>query len=241
MSSWLHVSTDSDFSIHNIPFGIASIGGGKNFACTRIGDQVLNLSALAATGFFKGTIEDVSVFDQPTLNDFIRLGKTVTNEVRSSLQDTLADEGSLLKNQALLFTPITDVVMHLPVSIGDYTDFYSSIKHATNVGKMFRDPENALLPNLRHLPVGYHGRSSSIVISGTPVRRPWRQLKPKDAEAPIFAPTQRLDFELEVGFIIGKESFMGSTISTEAAEEYIFGLVLFNDWSARDIQQWEYV
>src|SRR5688572_14965681 len=239
--TWINIPSDSDFSIHNIPFGIGSLNGGRHFACTRIGDYVLNLSALATTGFFEGIVDELNVFDQPTLNDFIRLGKATTNEVRLSLQKTFVDENSTLRNLPALLRPANEVVMHLPVQIGDYTDFYSSIEHATNVGKMFRDPENALLPNWRHLPVGYHGRSSSIVISGTPVHRPWGQIKPKDADAPIFSPTQRLDFELEVGFIIGKDTYLGSTISTEAAEEYIFGLVLFNDWSARDIQQWEYV
>jgi fumarylacetoacetase len=131
--------------------------------------------------------------------------------------------------------------MHLPVEVGDYTDFYSSIEHATNVGKMFRDPANALLPNWKHLPVGYHGRASSIVVSGTPIQRPSGQILPKGAEQPVFQPSTRLDFELEMAFIIGKESQLGQPISTAAAADYIFGLALFNDWSARDIQQWEYV
>lgn len=240
MSSWITIPTNSDFSIHNIPFGIGSTGG-NSFACTRIGDYVLNLSAVATTGFFDGIVDELNVFDQPTLNDFIRLGKSVTNEVRSALQRTFVDDNSPLRQLPSLLRPSKEVVMHLPVHIGDYTDFYSSIEHATNVGKMFRDPENALLPNWRHLPVGYHGRSSSIIISGTPVRRPWGQIKPKDVDAPVFSPTQRLDFELEVAFIIGKDTYMGSSVSTAQAEDHIFGLVLFNDWSARDIQQWEYV
>ena len=241
MSTWITVPSDSDFSIHNIPFGIGSIGAGKPFACTRIGDHVLDLSALATTGFFSGLIDELNVFDQPVLNNFIRLGKSVTTDVRHSIQRALVDTSSPLRQLPALFRPVEEIVMHLPVHIGDYTDFYSSIEHATNVGKMFRDPENALLPNWRHLPVGYHGRSSSIVISGTPVRRPWGQIKPKDADAPVFSPSQRLDFELEMGFIIGKDSYLGSPVLTDQAEDYIFGLVLFNDWSARDIQQWEYV
>ncbi len=241
MTSWLSISPDSDFSIHNIPFGIGSIGSGKLFACTRLGDKILNLHALASTGFFIDLVEDLSVFEQPVLNNFIKLGKPITNEVRLRLQKTLADENSILRQSNSLFISVEEIVLHQPVHIGDYTDFYSSIEHATNVGMMFRDPENALLPNWRHLPVGYHGRSSSIVISGTPIRRPWGQVKPKDAEVPFFTPTQRLDFELEVGFIIGKDTHLGSTVSTENAEAHIFGLVLFNDWSARDIQQWEYV
>ncbi len=241
MTSWIDIPLDSDFSIHNIPFGIGSIAGGRPFACMRIGHQVINLSALASTGFFNGLVEDLNVFDQPVLNDFIRLGKKVTNEVRLQLQKTLVDINSPLKQLPLIFSPVEEIIMHLPVHIGDYTDFYSSIEHATNVGKMFRDPENALLPNWRHLPVGYHGRSSSIVISGTPIHRPRGQVKPKDAESPIFVPTQRLDFELEIAFIIGKDTYMGSPIPVADTEDHIFGLVLFNDWSARDIQQWEYV
>ncbi|MFZ1676980.1 MAG: fumarylacetoacetase [Saprospiraceae bacterium] len=241
MNSWFPIPSNSDFSIYNIPFGIGAIAGGRHFACTRIGDHVLNLNALASTGFFKGVVSDEHVFDKPVLNEFIQLGKPVTNEVRLRIQNALSDDHSALKQMPQLFISIDDVLMHLPVHIGDYTDFYSSIEHATNVGKMFRDPENALLPNWRHLPVGYHGRSSSIVVSGTPIHRPSGQVKPKDADSPVFIPTQRLDFELEVGFIIGKESYLGSSITTAEAEEYIFGLVLFNDWSARDIQTWEYV
>ncbi|MEP6796306.1 MAG: fumarylacetoacetase [Saprospiraceae bacterium] len=241
MNTWFPIPSNSDFSIHNIPFGIGTIAGGGHFACTRIGDHVLNLRALASSGFFKDIVSDEGVFDKPVLNDFIRLGKSVTNEVRQRLQMALSDDHSPLKQMPQLFIPLDEVVMHLPVHVGDYTDFYSSIEHATNVGKMFRDPENALLPNWRHLPVGYHGRASSIIVSGTPIHRPRGQVKPKDAESPVFIPTQRLDFELEIGFIIGKDSYLGSSITTAVAEEYIFGLVLFNDWSARDIQAWEYV
>ncbi len=240
MKSWIDVAEDSDFSIYNIPFGIGKSDDGP-FACTRIGDLVLNLSKLASTGFFNGLVDDDSVFNQASLNAFISLGKAVTNEVRERIQLTLSNEHSPLKNQEDLFLPFRSVSMLLPVTIGDYTDFYSSIEHATNVGKMFRDPENALLPNWRHIPIGYHGRASSIAISGTPVRRPNGQTKPADSDVPVFGPTKRLDFELEVGFIIGKETSVGDTIPVSNAEDFIFGLVLFNDWSARDIQTWEYV
>ena len=241
MSLWLDIPSNSDFSIHNIPFGVGSKRPGTTFLCTRIGDLVLNLSALATTGFFNEVVDDLIVFERSTLNDFIRLGKEVTTQVRSKIQQGFLDENSIIRQLPSSLHKATEVVMHLPVEVGDYTDFYSSIEHATNVGKMFRDPENALLPNWRHLPVGYHGRASSIVVSGTPIHRPWGQIKPKDADNPVFSPTQRLDFELEMGFIIGKDTYLGSTISTAEAEDYIFGLVLFNDWSARDIQQWEYV
>lgn len=240
MNSWINIPKQSDFSIYNIPFGIGSVNG-NTFVCTRIGDQVLNLDQLAATNFFDGLVDDLSVFKQSSLNAFIGLGKPVTNKVRLKIQEALTDGQSPLKDNTKLFTPYQDVQMHVPVSIGDYTDFYSSIEHATNVGKMFRDPENALLPNWRHLPVGYHGRASSIVVSGTPVLRPHGQTKAPDADLPSFGPSKRVDFELEMGFIIGKKTSVGETISTEKAEEHIFGMVLFNDWSARDVQTWEYV
>jgi fumarylacetoacetase len=240
MNSWIDIPEQSDFSIYNIPFGIGSTHG-PPFVCTRIGDQVLNLHVLALSGFFNDLTDDLSVFHQPTLNPFIALGKPITNAVRLKIQQTLSDTNSPLKDNAGLFIPVQDVQMHLPVSIGDYTDFYSSIEHATNVGKMFRDPDNALLPNWRHLPVGYHGRASSILISGTPIHRPHGQTKPPGADLPVFGPSRRLDFELEMGFIIGRKTNVGETISTAAAEDYIFGMVLFNDWSARDVQTWEYV
>ncbi len=238
--SWITVSPDADFSMHNIPFGICSTDGAP-FVATRIGDQVINLHAVSESGFFDGLLQDRTVFQQSVLNPFIALGKQVTGQVRKRIQETLLEDHSPLKKMPNALTDASRVKMHLPVAIGDYTDFYSSIEHATNVGMMFRDPANALLPNWRHLPVGYHGRSSSITISGTPVRRPKGQAKPKDAELPLFGPTARLDFELEMAFIIGKETQLGDAIPVDTAEDYIFGLVLFNDWSARDIQQWEYV
>ena len=240
MKTWINVPENSDFSIHNIPFGIASVGGNP-FVASRLGDHVINLNAVAETGFFKGIVVDNSVFDQPLLNPFIALGKKITNAVRLRLLETLTEEQSPIRKVDNVFIPVDRVKMHLPVAIGDYTDFYSSIEHATNVGMMFRDPANALLPNWRHLPVGYHGRSSSISVSGTPVRRPKGQAKPKDADNPVFGPSKRLDFELEIGFVIGKETQIGESIPTSQAEDYIFGLTLFNDWSARDIQNWEYV
>lgn len=238
--SWIEIPDHSDFSVYNIPFGIGS-GDEGPFVCTRIGDEVINLYALAQTGFFSGLINDIQVLKQPVLNPFIALGKKITNEARLRLQETLTNTQSPLCHLPDVFTPWQRVTMHVPVAIGDYTDFYSSIEHATNAGRMFRDPANALLPNWRHLPIGYHGRSSSIVISGTPVHRPKGQTKAPDAELPTFGPTRRLDFELEMGFVIGRETELGQSVSTSEAEDYIFGLVLFNDWSARDIQQWEYV
>jgi len=239
ITSWLDIPADSDFSIYNLPFGIFSKKKkGKTRAGIAIGHQIVDLAALA-----EAELIDVSpfVFRQSTLNDFIALGKEVTNKVRLDVQKLLVDKTSPLQKKPEILVLQADVQMHLPIHIGDYTDFYSSIEHATNVGKMFRDPENALLPNWKHIPVGYHGRASSIVVSGTPIKRPKGQVMPKDASEPAFKPSGRLDFELEMGFITGKRTQLGDSVATADAADYIFGLVLFNDWSARDIQKWEYV
>jgi fumarylacetoacetase len=246
MNSWIPIEQDSDFSIHNIPFGIYSIGNEQPRPATRIGDTVVDLSVLADFGYFDGVeIDDLTVFYQPYLNDFISLGKPITSKVRLLLQELFLDSNDQLKNHSeaigLAFHPSGSVTMHMPVRVGDYTDFYASEQHAYNVGVMFRDPKNALLPNWKHIPVGYHGRASSIVVSGTPIHRPKGQTKADDQESPVFGPTKQLDFELEMGFIIGQETELGSSIKTSDTDNYIFGLVLFNDLSARDIQRWEYV
>lgn len=236
----ISIPAGSDFTLANLPFGIFSTPGTAPRAGMAIGDHLLDLSALAATGCFDF---DPGVFRQPTLNAFISLGKAVTNGARSQVKSWLekfqASKPSPIQEAHLVARSVA--TMHLPVQIGDYTDFYSSIEHATNVGKLFRDPDNALLPNWRHLPVGYHGRASSIVVSGTPVRRPLGQTLPAGSDRPVFGPSKRLDYELEMAFVIGKDSPLGQPIPVAEAGEYIFGLVLFNDWSARDIQQWEYV
>lgn len=234
----VQVAQDSHFTIHNLPWGIFSVPGESPRVGVAIGDQIIDMAAVAELDVFDF---DVSVFYEDKLNPFIALGKGVTNKARTQVQEWLQSKDSPLAGNPGLFVPQAEARMHLPVSIGDYTDFYSSIEHATNVGRMFRDPENALLPNWRHLPVGYHGRSSSIVESGVPIRRPLGQTMPPTAETPVFGPSRRLDFELEMGFVIGKDSELGQRVSTEEAEDYIFGLALFNDWSARDIQKWEYV
>ncbi len=245
MNSWIPIDKDSDFSLHNIPFGVFKMKGSKPRVGTRIGNKVIDLWVLAENGFFKETGVDESVFKKRSLNPFIRQGKKITSAVRKQLIYLFTEENkSVFKNEALLKSMLhnaNEVEMLMPVKVGDYTDFYSSIDHATNVGKMFRDPANALLPNWKHLPVGYHGRASSIVVSGTPVHRPQGQMKPADSESPVFGPCKLLDFELELAFVIGRKTKMGSTVSTEKADDYIFGFVLFNDWSARDIQTWEYV
>lgn len=235
----ISVEENSDFSIHNIPFGIFSTPDTFPRVGVAIGEFILDLEALANEGVFDF---DTSVLSSPTLNAFIALGKDVTNKVRTDIQSWLKnDHQTLIDKQDTLFIAQETATMHLPVSVGDYTDFYSSIEHATNVGSLFRDPENALLPNWRHLPVGYHGRASSIIVSGQNIHRPIGQTKPRHAENPVYGPSQRLDFELEMAFIIGKESQLGKQIPMAKTEDHIFGMVLFNDWSARDIQKWEYV
>lgn len=237
---------DSDFPLENIPFGIFSTKIEGPRPGTRIGDTVADLRALAHLGYLDGIgIPDLTVFDEPALNAFIALGKPFTSTIRNRIIELFAKDNPLLRENAdhrqEICHDIHEVRMHLPVEIGDYTDFYSSEEHATNVGKMFRDPANALLPNWKHIPVGYHGRASSIVISGTNIRRPNGQTKADDKDLPDFGPTRQLDFELEMGFIVAGDTALGTSISTSQAEDYIFGLVLFNDLSARDIQKWEYV
>lgn len=240
MQTWKDVSPDSDFSIYNIPFGIVTIGDSDHRIASRIGDEVIDLKAATIYGIFDGLDISGEDFIATSLNAFIGKGKAVTNAVRERLQAALANDKSPLVKAQGVFYPVSRVQVHMPIEVGDYTDFYSSIEHATNVGKMFRDPENALLPNWRYLPVGYHGRASSIVASGVDIVRPKGQTKPAEGP-PVYGASQRLDFELEMAFIIGKNTELGDTISTAQAEDYIFGMVLFNDWSARDIQKWEYV
>ncbi|ASW74525.1 fumarylacetoacetase [Chryseobacterium piperi] len=245
MKSFVEYSSNSDFSIYNIPFGVAVFNKEYIGCCTRIGDQIVDLATLYDLGYFEN-IEglDDNIFEAYTLNEFIELGKPVTNAVRAKIQELLQEGSILSKDQKTIedaFYDLDKVKMMMPIHIPNYTDFYSSIEHATNVGKMFRDPANALLPNWKHLPVGYHGRASSIVVSGTEINRPKGQMKPADVEKPIFGPCKQLDFELEMAFIINKNTEMGESISTKDAEDAIFGMVVFNDWSARDIQAWEYV
>ena len=234
----INIPENSDFSIHNIPFGIFSTSNTTPRTGVAIGEQILDLKAVAQLGVFQFNTD---VFEQDTLNDFIALGKKITNKVRTDIQKWIQDDNSILANKNNIFINQKDATMHLPVRIGDYTDFYSSIEHATNVGKMFRDPENALLHNWKHIPVGYHGRTSSIINSGEPIYRPKGQVLPNGEKQPVYEPSSKLDFELEVGFITSKNTKTGDSILTKDAEDYIFGLVLLNDWSARDIQKWEYI
>ncbi|MDO5981509.1 fumarylacetoacetase [Flavivirga spongiicola] len=243
--SWLHVDKNSDFPIQNIPFGVFLTRDDIITIGTRIGDTAIDLGALHQLGYFKDIPLTEDIFLQDTLNDFIADGRKTWRLVRNRIADIFDSENTSLKNnkkhKEIVLFRLDEIEMQLPVHIGDYTDFYSSKEHATNVGTMFRDPDNALLPNWLHIPVGYHGRSSSIIPSGIPVHRPQGQTLPGDAKEPVFGPSKLVDFELEMAFITTDANDLGESIPIEEAEEYIFGLVLFNDWSARDIQKWEYV
>lgn len=240
------IPVDSDFPLENLPYGIFSTADNpRRRIGVAIGDHILDL--LVVAHLFNGVelSQHQHVFKESTLNSFMDLGPEAWTEARKTLQNILTvgqsplEENSELQKQALVLQK--DATMHLPAQIGDYTDFYSSIIHAQNVGEMFRGKANALMPNWKWLPVGYHGRSSSIVVSGTPIRRPIGQTQPNDAEPPIFDKCKLLDFELETAFFIGKGNSLGEPVSVQQAERHIFGMVLMNDWSARDIQKWEYV
>ena len=244
LKSWVPVAPSSDFSIQNLPFGIFAYPGKGPRVGVAIGDFVLDLAYLQVNGLFDGFSLPNGIFLQPYLNAFIALGKPVTNQVRMYVSQLLNVENQTLQQRTDkedFLVPQSEIEMKLPVYIRDYTDFYSSEQHAFNVGSMFRDPDNALLPNWKHIPVGYHGRASSIIPSEVPIHRPNGQTKADDSENPSFGPTKLLDFELEMAFIVSKETQIGETVSTKQAEDFIFGFVLFNDWSARDVQKWEYV
>ena len=243
--SWLLVEKDSDFPIQNIPFGVFLTRDDIITIGTRIGDFAIDLGALHQLGYFSKIPLTDDIFLQDTLNDFIADGRITWRLVRNRIAEIFdltnmeLQENSEHKNRIIF--RMDEIEMQLPVNIGDYTDFYASKEHATNVGSLFRDPKNALMPNWLHIPIGYHGRSSSIVPSGTPIRRPIGQSKPPEgSNTPGFGPSKLLDFELEMAFITTDANDLGHRVKIEEAEEYIFGLVLFNDWSARDIQAWEY-
>jgi fumarylacetoacetase len=242
--SWIDVHPSSDFSIHNIPFSVCTTEDNEEKrVCTAIGDYIVDLAVLETAGLFVD-ITKVELFHEETVNRLIAQGKPVWAAIRTKIQSLLSDEASPLKNNKLLrensLYLATDVTLHLPLKVGDYTDFYTSKNHAENVGSIFRGPENALMPNWTHMPIGYHGRASSIVVSGTDIVRPSGQIKPPTVEQPFFSPCKQLDYELEMGIIVGRENALGQPVSIEEAEDYLFGMVLLNDWSARDIQAFEY-
>jgi fumarylacetoacetase len=245
LRSWIPVPEHSDFPIQNIPFGIIKIEGRSPRVGSRIGDSIIDLFELYKHGCFESLPFDAKDFDASSLNSLIKKGKLAVRELRNNISLLFQSDNPFLRDNSEFhgsFLSTNDSVeMLLPIQIGDYTDFYSSKEHATNVGVMFRDPANALLPNWLWIPVGYHGRASSVVVSGTPFHRPKGQIKPNDDEDPIFSASRQIDFELEMGFITFDGKALGDSISTAEADDYIFGLCLFNDWSARDIQKWEYI
>jgi len=245
LKSWVSVPENSDFPIQNLPFGIIGNHILSKRVSVRIGDYALDLKVLSELGYLKDTGFDSSDFDAPFLNLMMKKGKLAVRKLRNRISELLLDSSTSLQNNPSQIEQvlhlISSVEVSMPVEIGDYTDFYSSKEHATNVGMMFRDPANALLPNWLWIPVAYHGRASSIVLSGQDIHRPKGQIKPSSDEDPIFTPSRQVDFELEMAFITFDGKPLGDSISTEEADSYIFGLCLFNDWSARDIQAWEYV
>ena len=245
LKSWLEISRESDFPIQNLPFGIYSTKNKTKRVGVAIGNQILDLSQLLKLGYLDSLSFCEHCFSNEYLNRMMGHGKLEIRDLRNRISELLNVENPELSQNKEAIAKVLDLQieseMHLPVKIGDYTDFYSSEQHAFNVGSMFRDPANALLPNWKHIPVAYHGRSSSIIPSGQDVVRPKGQQKLDDNKNPIFGASKLLDFELEMGFITFQGKPLGNTISTEEADEYIFGMCLFNDWSARDIQKWEYV
>jgi len=242
LTSWVDSanSPQSPFPLNNLPYGVFSIGGAAPHCGVAIGDMILDVTALEMSGVIAPA--DVPVFAAPSWNAFMELGATVWAAFRESLQHKLgtgADEATQASLKTAL-VPMADATMHMPFAVAEYTDFYAGKNHAMNVGTMFRGPENALPPNWLHIPIGYNGRASSVVVSGTDFHRPWGQLKRPNDETPRFEPCKRLDIELEFGAIVGQPSTFGKPVSVAEAEEMIFGYVLLNDWSARDIQAWEY-
>ena len=243
LKSFIDVPRDSDFPLENLPFGVFKPRESAARVGVALGEYVVDLSILEGAGQFRD-LPSQGLFSQDSLNEFLALGRPAWRKVREILQKLLSAETATLRDDKKLreraFHRQTDVVMRLPARIGNYTDFYSSYHHAHNVGTMLRGPENALMPNWKCLPVAYHGRASSVVASGAEVRRPQGQIKPPDAAAPIFGPTKSLDYELEMAFLIGPGNPLGGPVPIDQAPDHIFGFVLMNDWSARDIQAWEY-
>jgi len=243
--TWMQIPEGSDFTMQNLPFGVFKTDLFKPRVGVAIGDQIIDLYSLSILGYLQNMPFQLDAYLSPSLNNLMSYGKDSVRDLRNRISDILVDSNEELRDHDVHLNQVLfgqeDVQMLMPLEIGDYTDFYSSVEHATNVGTMFRDPANALLPNWKHLPVGYHGRSSSIIVSGQDIKRPCGQSMPPNAEAPVFGPSKRLDFELEMAFITYDGKPLGERITTAEAEDYIFGMVLFNDWSARDMQAWEYV
>ena len=245
LRSFVPVDPASDFSIQNLPYGVFSTSSSPTPRVgVAIGGSILDLAVLEREGLID-LAPARDVFAHASINAFMALGPNVWSATRARISEILRHDNPQLRDNKILrdraLVPITQARLHLPIAVAGYTDFYSSREHATNVGVMFRGKDNALQPNWLHMPIGYNGRASTVVVSGTKIRRPRGQLKPPDARLPSFGPCKRLDFELEMGVVVGQPSAMGEMLTETQAEEMIFGFVLLNDWSARDIQQWEYV
>lgn len=237
--SWIPYSETTEFPIQNLPLGVFSNSNGEEKVCSIIGEQIIQLDQLINLNQATGI--SLEVFRSNSLNKLLELGRDKTRSLRRFIFEIFSDKNPEREKYQNALIPLSEVTLKMPIECGDYTDFYSSKEHATNVGMMFRDPANALLPNWLHLPVGYHGRASSIIVSGTPIKRPSGQIIVKEGEAPILSKSKQLDFELEMAFIIGKSNSLGNPIDISKTRDHIHGLMLFNDWSARDIQKWEYV
>jgi fumarylacetoacetase len=235
-ADWLDLPEDTPFGVDNLPFGVFSTGDEQPRVGVAVGDRVLDLAPLAAVEGLDGA----HVFESPRLNDFLALGRPSWQAVRAWLTELLTHPGSAEVVEPHLVDAV-DVRMHLPVEVADYVDFYASEHHASNVGRIFRPDAEPLTPNWRHLPIGYHGRSGTVVVSGTDIVRPSGQRRPPDGSAPVFGPTTRLDIEAEVAYIVGVPTDLGARVGVDAFSDHVFGLCLLNDWSARDIQAWEYV
>ncbi|MGH3452088.1 MAG: fumarylacetoacetase [Haloechinothrix sp.] len=229
-ATWIPVPEGSGFGLQNLPYGVFSPAGGGPRVGVRIGDQVVDLAAVFGD----------PVFDRPSLNAFMAQGKSRWTRVRAQIIDLLTDESHRGRVEPALH-PVEQVTMHLPIEVADYVDFYASEHHASNLGRMFRPDAAALLPNWKHIPVGYHGRAGTVVVSETPIPRPCGQRKAPADPAPRFGPSGKLDVEVEVGFVVGVPSRLGERVPTKDFAEHVFGVCLVNDWSARDIQAWEYV
>jgi fumarylacetoacetase len=245
LGSWVETANapGSDFPIQNLPYGVFSTAGSSPHVGVAIGDRILDLAEIESAGLL-APAGKARVFDRPDVNAFMALGPAAWSAARAEISALLAAGNARLRDDAPLraraLVPMASARLHLPLYVRSFTDFYASKHHATNVGVMLRGPENALMPGWLHLPFAYNGRASTVVVSGTPVHRPLGQSKPPDAETPVFGPSQRLDFELEMGAVVGKPSRMGEPVTVAEAHDMIFGFVLLNDWSARDIQAWEY-
>ena len=244
--SWIESANtkQTDFPLNNLPYGVFTVSDSDPHCCVAIGDMVLDVTSLEELEILEPSKSE-KVFNEPYWNSFMELGpetwalfrKNLTDLLKENFDEAIAETKSILENSLI---PQKDCILHMPFVISEFTDFFASYHHAKNVGTMFRGPENALPPNWLHIPIGYNGRASTVIVSGTDVKRPTGQLKPPTEDIPYFGPSKRFDFELELGAIVGTNTDIGTTLTTQEADDMIFGYVILNDWSARDIQAWEY-